>query len=58
MYCIELDNESQIDSYLKDMGSEFFDCGQGYYEDTAEVYVKVKEYQYQKFHIHQLINKK
>lgn len=34
-------NESEIKEYFKDNGRDFLDCGQGYYEDNAEVLCKV-----------------
>ena len=33
--------EEQIDEYFKDVGREYLDCGQGYYQDTAELIVKI-----------------
>lgn len=41
---IELNiNEEDIVNYFKDNGTEYFDCGVGYYEEDAEVYVKTKD---------------
>jgi len=36
-----LENESEIVAYFKDSGNEFFECGQGYYQDEAEVIAKI-----------------
>lgn len=36
-----LKHELEIESYFKDMGYEYFDCGQGYSQDIAEIIVKI-----------------
>lgn len=36
-----LKHEDQIEDYFKDVGYEFFDCGQGYYEDSVDTLVKI-----------------
>lgn len=36
-----LTDESQIEEYFRDSGSEYLDCGQGYYQDEAEVICKI-----------------
>lgn len=36
-----LTKESQIEDYFKDEGREWLDCGQGYYQDEAEILCKV-----------------
>ena len=33
--------EDQIIQHFKDCGFEFFDCGQGYYQEQADTYVKI-----------------
>ena len=30
-----------IEPYFEDCGREYFDCGQGYYQDTADLIVKI-----------------
>lgn len=36
-----LTSEDEIQDYFEDNGREFLDCGQGYYEDTADLICKV-----------------
>lgn len=36
-----LTSESEIEDYFKDVGTDYLDCGQGYYQDEAEVICKV-----------------
>ncbi|MFS0855272.1 hypothetical protein [Paenibacillus taichungensis] len=36
-----LKNESDIEGYFKDCGRDYLDCGQGYYQETAELICKV-----------------
>lgn len=36
-----LKHPEQIEEYFKDVGYEYFECGQGFYQDEAEVYVKI-----------------
>ena len=38
-----LKSVDDIESYFKDNGYDFFDCGQGYSQDKAEAYAKVGE---------------
>ncbi|ATF13518.1 hypothetical protein A616_16500 [Brevibacillus brevis X23] len=38
-----LTQESDIVQYFTDSGREFFDCGQGYYQDEAELICKVSD---------------
>ena len=33
--------EEGIEAYFKDMGKEYFDCGEGYYEEEATIYVQL-----------------
>ena len=33
--------EDDIVDYYKDMGKEYFDCGEGYYEDASTIYVEL-----------------
>ena len=33
--------EDGIVDYYKDMGKEYFDCGEGYYEDATTIYVEL-----------------
>lgn len=33
--------EEQIDEYFMDVGREYLDCGQGYFQDTAELIIKI-----------------
>ena len=34
-------NEDGIVDYYKDMGKEYFDCGEGYYEDASTIYIEL-----------------
>jgi hypothetical protein len=36
-----LKSENQIEAYFRDCYSDFFDCGQGYYEDEVDIIVKI-----------------
>jgi len=36
-----LKTNDDILPYFKDVGRDYFDCGQGYYQDSAEVIVKI-----------------
>ena len=36
-----LKSHLQIEDYFKENGREYFDCGQGYYDDTVDLYVKI-----------------
>lgn len=36
-----LKHELEIEEYFKDSGYEYFDCGQGYYEDCVDIMVKI-----------------
>lgn len=36
-----LTDVSDIEAYFEDEGREYFDCGQGYYQDEAEVICKI-----------------
>jgi len=36
-----LNNEGDIVAHFKDYGNDFFDCGQGYSQEEAEVYTKI-----------------
>jgi hypothetical protein len=38
-----LTSESEIMDYFKDCGSDYLDCGQGYYEDEANVICKISD---------------
>jgi hypothetical protein len=38
-----LTQESEIVEYFTDNGSDFLDCGQGYYQDEAEIICKVSD---------------
>lgn len=38
-----LTDESQIESYFTDNYDDLFDCGQGYYQDEANLICKVKD---------------
>ena len=33
--------EDGIVDYYKDMGKEYFDCGEGYYEDASTIYIEL-----------------
>lgn len=33
--------EENIEAYFKDMGNEYFDCGEGYYQEDATIYVQL-----------------
>ena len=33
--------EDEIVDYYKDMGKEYFDCGEGYYEDATTIYIEL-----------------
>lgn len=33
--------EEEIVDYYKDMGKEYFDCGEGYYEDASTIYIEL-----------------
>ena len=33
--------EDRIVDYYKDMGKEYFDCGEGYYQDDATIYIEL-----------------
>ena len=33
--------EDEIVDYYKDMGKEYFDCGEGYHEDTSTIYIEL-----------------
>ena len=44
-----LTSEDDIENYFMDCGSEYFDCGQGYYEDEVELIVKIG---YRFFNVH------
>ena len=33
--------EENIEAYFKDMGNEYFDCGEGYYEDASTIYIEL-----------------
>ena len=33
--------EGEIVDYWKDMGKEYFDCGEGYYEDATTIYIEL-----------------
>ena len=33
--------EEDIEAYFKDMGKEYFDCGEGYYQDESTIYVQL-----------------
>jgi hypothetical protein len=41
-----LKHESQIEAYFVDDYHNYFDCGQGYYEECAEVYIAIGEIYY------------
>ena len=36
-----LTEEKQIESFFKDNGYDFFDCGQGYYQEEAKIICKI-----------------
>lgn len=38
-----LTKEEDIEGYFSDNGPEYFDCGQGYYQNEADLLVKVGE---------------
>lgn len=38
-----LKNESDINGYFEDVGYDYFECGQGYYEDETEVFIKIED---------------
>jgi hypothetical protein len=38
-----LTNEDEIVGYFKDCGSDFLDCGQGYYDDNTSIICKISE---------------
>lgn len=38
-----LTDESQIVDYFMDCGQESFECGQGYFQDEASVFVRIKD---------------
>ena len=33
--------EEDIEAYFKDCGNEYFDCGEGYYQDESTIYVQL-----------------
>jgi hypothetical protein len=39
--CAGMQSHLEIPGYFKDCGQQFFDCGQGYYEEEADVLVKI-----------------
>jgi hypothetical protein len=39
----DLTKEEEIKDYFDDIGSEFLDCGQGYYQDEADLICKIGE---------------
>lgn len=41
-----LTQESEIVDYFKDCGSDFLDCGQGYYEKEASIICKISDKYY------------
>jgi len=38
-----LTNENEIEEYFEELGADFLDCGQGYYQDEGETFVKINE---------------
>lgn len=38
-----LKDESEIEDYFMDSGVDFFDCGQGYYQDEVDLIVKIED---------------
>lgn len=41
-----LNDESEIVEYFKDCGHEYFECGQGIYQDEAELVIQIKDSYY------------
>lgn len=42
-----LTEETQIEEYFKDNGYDYFDCGQGYYEEEVDLLLKIQNTYYQ-----------
>ena len=38
-----LKNKNQIEDYFKDNGNDWFECGQGFCQDTAELICKIED---------------
>jgi hypothetical protein len=38
-----LTNEGQIEEYFMDCGREFFECGQGYYDEEVDLICKIED---------------
>lgn len=45
-----LKNENQIEDYFKDNGRDWLECGQGYYQDEADILCKIED-KFYKVHI-------